>query len=196
MGHQVGDVVAGEAVALHYQFGDVGHAGNGVLEDGAAVLIDVVLVVVDGFEGNGIGASAGFLLQVLPAAPINRQFGVEDAVARFAGLQQHTARAVAKEHAGIAVLVVDPHAHGVGPYHQHALMGARLDELRSGTQGKEKARAGGIHVKAPGLGGAQFVGDEVGRSRIHVVGRHRSADDQVEVLQHRLAPARDPAITV
>ena len=66
------------------------------------------------------------------------------------GLDQHGAGAVAEQHAGVAVGVVDDAAHGVGADHQHFLVRAGGDQVRAGGQPVDEAGAGRDQVEAPG----------------------------------------------
>ena len=96
------------------------------------------------------------------------------------GFQQHGARAVAEQHAGGAVRVVDNAAHGVGADHQNFLVGARRHQVRAGDQAVDETGAGGDQVETPGAFRAQRMLHQAGGGGKHHVGRHGADDDGVQ----------------
>ncbi len=69
-------------------------------------------------------------------------------------LEKHGAGAVAKDHAGGAVRVVDDRGHHVGADHQDPLVGARGDELRARLYGVNEGGAGRGKIESPNPLGA------------------------------------------
>ena len=73
---------------------------------------------------------------------------IEDPFAGARGLKQHGAGAVAKEHTGGTILIVQNGRHRVAADHQNFLVGARANELRTDGQrvGKAGARRGQVET--------------------------------------------------
>ena len=70
--------------------------------------------------------------------------------ALFGRLDQHGARAIAEQHAGGAVGVVDDAGHGVGADHQDLLVRAGGHQVRARGSAVDKSRAGRDQIEAPG----------------------------------------------
>ena len=88
---------------------------------------------------------------------------VEQAALRiFAALEHDRAGAVAEEDAGVAVLVVDDAAEGLGADHQDVFVLPSANEVRAGDQRVNKPAARGHHVKRWRAGDAQLGADETG----------------------------------
>ena len=98
-----------------------------------------------------------------------------------AGSRDHRARAVAENHAGSAVGVVDDRRHHVRPDHQNPLVRPGGDELGSRLQGVEEGRAGRRKIESPGPLGPQLVLHQAGGGGKKHVGRHRAHDDGFDI---------------
>jgi hypothetical protein len=109
--------VGGQLVALHQLGGDFGHARHGEFVDRGAFLMDVVQPLGDRFGGRRHAAAAGFLMQecFMPAPSERIIVSIMPYLRRTA--RQHRAGAVAEQHAGRAVGIVDDRRHLVGADH-------------------------------------------------------------------------------
>ena len=99
-----------------------------------------------------------------------------------AGLTTTAPGAVAEEHAGGAIGVIDDARHDVGTNGERVPMRSRADHVRGRRQRVGKPRACGTQIEAPGVVRADLVLDEAGRARKHHVRRRRAHDDEVDVL--------------
>ena len=104
------------------------------------------------------------------------------------GLQQHRARAIAEDHAGRAVLVVDDRAHHIRSNHHHLLVHAALHQLRAHLQRIGKPRARRRKIEPPRALRANLVLDQARRRRKKHVRRHRRHDN------HLYIGRRNPAL--
>ena len=119
-----------------------------------AVLMDEVLALVDRLVRRRQLAAARRHAQRRAAAAIDLVREVEDAragqIVSVDGAHHRRAGAVAEQHAGRAIGVVDDARHHVGADHQHVVVRAGGDELRRRRQRVGEAGAGGAEVEAPG----------------------------------------------
>ena len=143
----------------------------------------VVQALGDGLRGRRHAAAAGLLVQMDHARAVGADQRVHDAVAGVARLEQHRAGAVAEQHAGGAVGVVDDRRHLVGADHHDLARGAVGDELRGDGQRIEKARAGRLHVERADILDADHVADQVGGRRKLHVRRGGGADQQIDLAR-------------
>ena len=98
------------------------------------------------------------------------------------GRDHHRAGAVAEQHAGRAVLVVDDARHHVGADDQRVIVRAARHDLAGRRQRIGERRAGRAQVEAPGAPRADLVLDEAGGARKHHVRRDRADDDDADVV--------------
>ncbi len=120
-------------------------------------------------------------MQMDHAGAVGTDQRVHDAVAVVVGLQQHRAGAVAEQHAGGAVGVVDDRRHLVGADHHDLARGAGGDELRADGQRIEKAGAGRLHVERTDVAHADHVADQIGGRRKLQVRRGGGADQKIDL---------------
>ena len=97
------------------------------------------------------------------------------------GSMQHRAGAVAEQHAGGAVGVVDDRRHLVGADHHDLAEFPGLDELRGDGERIDEARARRLHVEAADVADADHVADQIGGRGKDEIRRRRGADQQVDV---------------
>src|SRR5580704_19638538 len=71
MGNEGIDVGALQSVALQDSLADFGHFADGVLEDCAAVLVDVMHPLVNGFVARGMQAAASGHVQRTSSGPVD-----------------------------------------------------------------------------------------------------------------------------
>jgi hypothetical protein len=118
----------GEPVARQQIAAGFVHLADGVFENLLAVLVDVVLVLVDGLVGRRQAAAAGRHDEGIAARAIDLAHEIDEAQMAVAILSAGSintgASAVAEQDAGGAVGVIDDAAHGVGADHQHLLVRA------------------------------------------------------------------------
>ena len=148
-----GHVVGGEAVARQQVAAGFVHLADGVLEHLAAVLVDVVQALVDGFVGSRQAAAAGGHLEEIAARAVHLADEIDEAQVVFAiagGLDQHGAGAVAEQDAGGAVGVVDDAAHGIGADDQDLAVRAGGHQVRARGEAVDESGAGGDEIESPG----------------------------------------------
>ena len=92
-------------------------------------------------------AAARLLVQIRHAGAVRTDQHVADTVAIFRRLDQHRPRAIAEQHTGRTIGVVEDRRHLVGADHDDFLGAAVLDELRRDRERIEEARAGRLHVE-------------------------------------------------
>ena len=77
---------------------------------------------------------------MLPAGAVHVVVKIDDAFALAGRLEEYRARAVAEEHAGPTILVIEDRAHRVAADDKHFLVRARAHELRANGQRIREAR--------------------------------------------------------
>src|SRR3970282_114638 len=97
-------------------------------------------------------------------------------------LDQDGAGAIAEQHAGGAVLIVDDRTHDVAADDQGFFVRASAKKLRADGQGVDEAGASAGEVEAPGVFRAQAVLNETGGGGEHHVRRDAGDDDEVNLL--------------
>src|SRR5258708_15095067 len=97
------------------------------------------------------------------------------------GYDQHRARAIAEDHAGGAVGVVDDRRHNVGANDQDFFMRARFHKLHSGLQRIDKTGAGRGDIETPGAFCAQLVLHQAGGGGEQHVGSYGSDKDRLHL---------------
>ena len=166
------------AVAGEDGLGGFDHFADGEFVDGLAVLMDVVHLLVDGFVGGRMQAASAGHEQGAGAGAVDFVMEVDHAVlAVGGGFEEDCAGAVAEEHAGGAVGVVDDGGHGVRADDEDFFLGAGLDELRAHLEGVDESGTGGGEVEAPGALGAEAILDEAGGGGEEHVGGDGADDD-------------------
>ena len=108
-------------------------------------------------------------------------------------LDQHRAGAVAEQHAGRAVGVVDDRRHLVGADHDDLARGAGLDELLRDRQRIEEARARRLHVERADVADADHVADQVGGRREDEIRRRGGADQEIDLFRRGVGLLQQPA---
>ena len=84
------------------------------------------------------------------AFTVSAQIRVLHAHTLFLGsFNEHSASAVAKEHAGSAVLVIDERRHFIGTDNNNFLVSAALYHRRSNVEAIEKSAASSLKVEEP-----------------------------------------------
>jgi hypothetical protein len=101
--------------------------------------------------------------------------------------QDGRARAVAEEHAGVAVAPVDDGGKFFRADDQDGVVGAGHDELLADFQGENEARTGGLDVKGGRAIWRRFFPAPGRRWRERHVGRDGGQDDQVNLSGVTLA---------
>ena len=154
--------------------------------------VDLLAIHLDRFKAAALGLAAGHHGGVLlalgqgeaaVAAAIGAHAEAQQAVVGpGAGLHRHGGGAIAEQHAGAAIVPVDPAAELVGADHQGAAHAAAADVLAGGDQGKQEAAAGGRDVEGHGVAGPQHPLDPRGRTE-EVVGAGGGQNDQVQVAR-------------
>ena len=140
VGDEAAEVGTGEAVAGEDCFGDLGHLADGELVDGLTVLVDEVLLGVDGGVAGGKEAAAGGHVESGSAGAVDFVEVVDEAdFAGFAGFEEDGTGTVAEDDAGGAVGVVDDGAHDVGTDDHDLLVGAGFDEFCADLESKGEA---------------------------------------------------------
>ncbi len=132
-------------------------------------------------------------MQMRHARAIRANDGVVDAMAVRAGLEQHRAGAVAEQHAGGAVRVVDDRRHLVGADHHDLARLTGTDELRRDGQRIDEARTGRLHIEAADVADSHHVADDVGGGGKHEIRRRGRADQEIDVLRSRRGPLQQAA---
>src|SRR5580704_19197417 len=108
MGNEGIDVGALQSVALQDSLADFGHFADGVLEDGAAVLVDVMHPLIDGFVARGIQAAASGHVQRTTSGTVDLVDEVDQSEPiTLRWFKDDRAGPVAKNNAGRAIGVVD-----------------------------------------------------------------------------------------
>ena len=178
MGDEAAEIGSSDAVVREESFGDLGHLADGELVDSLAVLVDEVLLGVHGGVGGGEAASSGGHVERDGTGAVDLVVEIDEAdFSLFAGLEQDSTGAVAKDDAGGSVGVVDDGAHDVGANDEDLFVRSGFDELCSHLEGVGEARAGGGEVETPGVGSAELILHEAGGSRKGHVGSDGRDDD-------------------
>ena len=162
VGHDVGDVLARESVALADLGGEVTHVGDGELVDGAPLLVYVVHTVVNGEVGGRAHAASGLHAEEGQALAVGAQYAVAPSEVFGCGFDEHGCGSVAEQGAGGAVGVVDDAGHLLGAAHDDALVASALYHRRGLVHGEDEAAAGAPEVEAEGVGETQAPDDDAG----------------------------------
>ena len=93
-----------------------------------------------------------------------------------------SAGAVAEQHAGVAVLVVEDAAEDLRAADEHLRVGPAAHHVRADLGREHEAAARSSQVEAARVLGAEVVADAARRRRERLVTGHRRADHQVQVL--------------
>ena len=96
------------------------------------------------------------------------------------GLEHDSARAVAEEHAGGAVLHVEHSGHHLGADHDRGAVGTSAQHGVGGVERIDEARTDRLHVEGRASPGAERSLHAAGDGRKHHVGRRGGHDDQVD----------------
>ena len=140
MRNKAPQVRAGHAIAFQHLRRGLGHLAHRKLEHRRPVLVNEVHLLVHRLMGRRIQAAAARHAQARAARSVNLMHKVDKAdLALFARLNQNSAAAVAKQHAGGAVGIVGHARVGVGAAHQHLGVRAALHQLRARLQRKHKS---------------------------------------------------------
>ena len=153
-----------DLLAVHVDRGEAPDLGTGVSDQGP-----VMLGLGEGEAGvaAAVGAHAESHQAVLTG---------------FAGLEGHRAGPVAEQHAGAAIVPVEPAAELIGADHQHLREAAIAEVLGGRDQGEQEAAAGGGQVEGHGAGGADGgLHPRCGAEQ--VVGARGGQKDQIQLLR-------------
>ncbi len=153
--------------------------------------------LLDGFLAGGIERPATWHVEERSAGTIHIVLEIDDAFIRTGGLKQDGSCAVAKEHTGGPILIVQNGRHRVAADHQHFLVRARTNELRAHGQRVSKSGARRGQVKTPRFFRADtFLHQAGGGGKKHVrgdAGEHNEFDlrgIRPGLRQHRLCSFR------
>jgi hypothetical protein len=102
------------------------------------------------------------------------------------GRDHDRAGAIAEDHAGRAILVVDDARHDVRADDEDVVVRAARHELARGRQRIGERRRGRAQIEPPRVVRADLVLDQARRARKHHVRRHRSDDHDADI------PRRQP----
>ena len=133
--------------------------------------------------GSGPATATGGHFESIAAGAVDLTEEIEEAYAIFvfAGrLDQYGAGAVAEEHAGGAIGVVDNAAHGVRADDQDLLVSAGCHQVRADRGAIHKAGTGGNQIETPRPARANAILHQAGGGWKHVIRRHRANDDGVD----------------
>src|SRR5439155_10391100 len=108
--------------------------------------------------------------------------GGEQAVGVGTMLQNGRARAVAEEHAGVAVLPVDDGGESFGADDQHRFVGAGHDELLADFQSVDETGASGFDVESGGVSGAELLLHQAGGGGEEHVRSDGGDDNQLDLV--------------
>ncbi len=120
---------------------------------------------------------------------------------RVARFQHHRAGAVAKQHAGAAIVPVEDARIHFGGDHQHILILLRAQEQIGGRERVNKTAAYRLHVERRAVLDAELGLQDARRAREYHVRRGRCDDDEPDVLRgyacrlNRLAAGVERKIT-
>ena len=95
--------------------------------------------------------------------------------------QQDSSRAIAEQHAGRAILIIQNGSHHIAADDQRFFLSAGADKLRANRQRIEKSGTGRRKIESPGVRGAQIVLNQAGRCGKHHVRRDAGNHDQVDL---------------
>ena len=152
MGHDQREVAAGEAVALQQMASYFCHAAHGIFEHLLAFLVHVMHFLVHRLMRGWVERASAGHVEITAARAIYIVMEVEDPLGvRSSRFDQHRAGAIAEQHAGGAVLIVDNRGHDVATDHQRILVRAGADKLRANSERVNKSRTGGREIKPPGF---------------------------------------------
>ena len=119
--------------------------------------------------------------QNIAVCAIGMDVGREDA-GLVGGLHDHSACAVAKQHAGGTVVEIENTRENFRTDHQRTLGRAAFEHGISHRQGIDEAAAHGLYVKRRAtVGNTQFVLHDAGCGRKHHIGRGRGHNDQINL---------------
>ena len=119
-------------------------------------------------------------IEMLSARAVHIVDKIENALlAAFGWFQKYGSCAVAKEHAGRSVLVIQNRSHDVTTNREGFFVGARANKLRCDSHRVQESRARRGKVKSPRAFGAQVVLYQARRRGKHHVRRHAGHHDQV-----------------
>ena len=119
--------------------------------------------------------------QNIAVCTIGVDIGREDT--RLVGsLHDHSACAIAKQHAGGAVVEIENAREDFRTDHQRTLGRAAFEHGISHRQSIDEAAAHGLHIKRRAtVGNTQFVLHDAGGGRKHHIGRGRGHNDQIDL---------------
>src|SRR2546430_15829146 len=104
-------------------------------------------------------------------------FKIQNALSVGGWFQQYSAGAVAKEHTGGAILIIQNGSHGVAADCQNLFVRAGGNKLRANSEGVRKSRAGRGEIKSPGFFCADAVLYQAGGGREKHVRSNAGHDD-------------------
>ena len=136
----------------------------------------------DGFRGRRATAAAAGHEEQVRLSAIGAHHRGQQAVRVGAVLQDRRARAVAEQHAGVAVLPIDDGGELLRADDQDGVVGAGHDELLGDFQAVDEARAGGLQVEGGGAVRADLSLHQAGGGGKGHVRRDGGHDDQVDLL--------------
>ena len=148
VGKHPSDVVLVEVVAFGNQGARVAHGGHGILVDGAAFLVNLVHVVVDGEVRGRAGRTAAFEAEIGQALAVGTEVAVFPTEVFGGAFYQDCAYAVAEDGAGGAVVVVHDAGELVATANDDFLVATALYHGSAHVHGIKEATAGRVEVDA------------------------------------------------
>jgi hypothetical protein len=145
-----------------------------------ALHLDTVELVCGRIRRQRHAAAAGGQRKNLRLRSIRAEMKTEDAPAAGPMLEDDRARAVAKEHAGIAVLPVHNGGELLRAHDEDRLINPARDELVRRDHGVQKTGAGRLQVEGRRAGGADLALNMAGGGGEDSIGRAGRDDDQVD----------------
>jgi len=142
--------------------GHLGHSPHRVLEYLRTFLVNVVHALLDRFLAGGMQRAAPGHVQKRSTGAIHVVLEIEDPFVGACRFEQRGSRAIAEQHAGCAIRVVQNGSHGIAADDQHFLMRSGGDELRADGERVGEARARRGKIKTPSLFRANALLDQAG----------------------------------
>ena len=137
--------------------------------------------MTDSARGGATAAAAGHVKQIRLAA-VRAHDGGQQAVGIGAVLQNGRARAIAEQHAGVAVLPVNDGRKFFRADDQHSVVGAGHDKLLADFQAVNESGTGGFEIEGGGAVRADFLLHQAGGGGKRHVWRDGGDDDEVNLI--------------
>src|ERR1044071_8155451 len=160
---------------------NVGHRAHGYLEKLVALHLEVVHPRSERVGRRRYARAAARRVELFGEAPVGVYARREYAALAFGRAEHGRARAVAEEHAGRAVAVVNVARENLRAYDERVTRLARANHRVGHRQAVEEAGARGDEVERRGAVRAQLGLNQTARRGEYLVGRDGRADDEADV---------------